>query len=125
MTANDVFALAAGYLAQSVEDSEDLAAFVPGWLSVLLAESLPTENQLRRYEGADELLTAPVVSAETMDEELPYHDSILRTALPYGLASDFYRDDDNDYRCQDFRARYIAALEDVLCTRSEAVRDVY
>lgn len=124
MTATEVFALAAGYLTQSVEDSEDLAPFVPGWLNVLLAECLPTENQLRRFEGQDELPAAPRVTAETMGAPLPYHEDILRTALPYGLASDFYRDDDN-YYCQDFRARYIAALGDVLRTRGEAVRDVY
>lgn len=125
MTANQIFETAAAYLTQSMADSDDLAEFVPMWLSVLLAESLPTENQLRRWEGREELAAAPLVTAGTMGEDIPYHEDILRIALPYGLAGDFWRDDDDDYRANDFRARYISALSDAIRAEGESVRDVY
>ena len=50
---------------------------------------------------------------------------ILRTALPYGLASEFWRDDDNDYRTQDFRAKYISALGELQQATPEPIADVY
>ena len=110
MTGNDVFAAAAAYLSQSTADSEDLAPFVPLWLNVLLAECLPYENMLRARQGMELLAEAPRLSQGAMDTDIPYREVILRTALPYGLASEFWRDDDNDYRTQDFRAKYISAL---------------
>ena len=125
MTGNDIFDSAAVYLTQTREDSDDLAAFVPLWLNVLLEECLPYENQLRRMAGQEALEKAPRVTAETMGETIPYQESILRTALPYGLASDFWRDDDNDYRANDFRAKYVSALNDLLRTEGEPIRDVY
>lgn len=126
MTANEIFDLAAGWMAQTRADSDDLAPFVPGMLSVLLTEALPYENALRRFEGREELKEAPRVAAGTMEEEIDYHDALLRTALPFGLAADFYRDDENYPVMDDFRTKFVTALEDsVRVTGSEAVRDVY
>lgn len=125
MTGNELFALSAGYLSQTLTDSDDIAEFVPGWLNVLLAEALPTENHLRALEGVPALTQAPQFTKETMDEEIPYSDLIVEVALPYGLASDMLRDDDNDYRCQDFRQKYILALGEIVKARPEPVQDCY
>lgn len=125
MTAKDLFALAAGWLGQSVADSEQLAPFVPGMVNTLLAEALPYENALRRFAGAAELERAPSVTAETMDAPLDWQEVLLRTALPYGLAADFCRDDENYALMDDFRARYLAALSDSLRAAPEAAADCY
>ena len=125
MTGNDVFAAAAAYLSQSTADSEDLAPFVPLWLNVLLAECLPYENMLRARQGMEPLAEAPRLAQGAMDTDIPYREVILRTALPYGLASEFWRDDDNDYRTQDFRAKYISALGELQQTAPEPIADVY
>ena len=125
MTGKELFALSAGYLSQSAADSEDLAEFAPGWLNVLLAEALPTENQLRGAAGLPPLEKAPVFTPATMDEPIPYSDVLVEVALPYGLASDMMRDDDNDYRCQDFRQKYVLALSEAVRALPEPVRDVY
>ena len=89
MTANEVFALAAGWLVQTPEESDDVKPFVPGMLNVLLAEALPYENALRRQEGQEELKEAPKVTAASMETEIDYRPVLLRIALPYGLAADF------------------------------------
>lgn len=125
MTGNDLFAISASYLSQSAADSEDIAEFVPYWLNVLLAETLPTENQLRAMDGRPALERAPFITQETMGEEIPYTERLMRVALPYGLASDMLRDDDNDYRCQDFRQKYVLALSDVLQAKAEPIQDCY
>ncbi|MEG2931792.1 MAG: hypothetical protein RR825_08385, partial [Ruthenibacterium sp.] len=123
VTAMEIFKTAAAYLSQSVEDSEDLAPFVLPWLNVLLAESLPTENGMREAEGEIALAKAPVLL--TLNDTIPYHDEIACIALAYGLASDFCRDDDNDYRVSDFRARYVNALNEATRGTQNLVRDVY
>ena len=125
MTGNDLFKAAVGYLTQTVVDSEDLTEFVPGWLNVLLAECLPTENARRRYEGLPELASAPAVTQETMGDDIPYREELLRAALPYGLASDFYREDENYSMADEFRARYIGALTEAQRLETESVRNVY
>ena len=68
---------------------------------------------------------APRVSGETMNREIPYHDALTRIALPYGLASDVYRDADDNYRVKKFRDLYIAALEEAVRGEAETVVDVY
>lgn len=125
MTGSELFEISAAYLSQSAADSEDAAEFAPHWLNVLLAEALPTENQLRALAGRPALDKAPVFTKDTMDAEIPYADAIVEVALPYGLASELMRDDDNDYRCQDFRQKYILALGEALRVKPEPVRDVY
>lgn len=125
MTGNQIFEIAASYFTQTRLESEDLQPFVPMWLNVLLEESLPYENALRLYEGKEVLKQAPFLTQEKMNEEIPYASCILRTALPYGLASDFWRDDDNDYRTNEFRARYISALQDTLKTQAQPIQNIY
>lgn len=125
MTANEIFDTAAGWMAQTRTDSDDLAPFVPGMLNVLLEEALPYENVLRRFEGKDELAAAPKVTEETMDQPIDYHEVLLRVALPYGLAADFYRDDENYAVMDDFRGRFGAALTDSIKAAAEPVEDLY
>ena len=116
----EIFTTACSYISQTVEDSEDIIGFAPAWLNVLLAECLETENTLRRMDGQAELEEAPRVSGETMNREIPYHDALTRIALPYGLASDVYRDADDNYRVKKFRDLYIAALEEAVRLRRSA-----
>ena len=125
MTANEIFDTAAGWMAQTRTDSDDLAPFVPGMLNVLLEEALPYENALRRFEGKDELAAAPKVTEETMDQPIDYHEVLLRVAMPYGLAADFYRDDENYAVMDDFRGRFVTALADSIKTAAEPVEDLY
>nr|WP_302958520.1 hypothetical protein [Ruthenibacterium lactatiformans] len=125
LTAMEIFTTACSYISQTVEDSEDIIGFAPAWLNVLLAECLETENTLRRMDGQAEFEEAPRVSGETMSMEIPYHEALTRIALPYGLASDVYRDADDNYRVKKFRDLYIAALEEAVRGEGETVVDVY
>lgn len=123
MTANEIYTLALSFLSETPAGNETLEALAPGWISLLLQEALDQENLLRRFDGEKELTAAPQI--RDLGEEIDYHPSILRVALPYGLASFFYIDDENDYRAQDFRARYISALEDTTRLREEPIVDCY
>lgn len=68
------------------EDGEDLDSkkFSLPFLNILLQESFNAENSIRKALGEEILAQAPLL--QSLDEEIPYHDSITKGALPYGLA---------------------------------------
>lgn len=125
MTVNDLYALSASFLSESTT-SIGLTDYVLGWTNLLLAESLPYENSIRGW-AADAtkpvLLVAPTLTALT--DIIPYSDTIVRVALPYGLASYFFQDDDNDYRTSMYRNQYINALNDAKKAIVADIEDVY
>ena len=124
--AEDIFRKACALISQTTEDSPELESFSPDWLDIWLVEALSFENARRRYEADPArpvLATAPVVAK--MDDVVPYDDEICRVALPYAMACQFYIDDENEYRAQDFRARFVNALADTQKLREGIVRDVY
>ncbi len=125
MTGNEIFETALSYISQTSEESEDIAVFAPLWLNVLLAECFEVENTLRKSKGLSQLTEVPKVTAETMDIEIPYQAELVRIALPYGLASDIYRDDEDNYRVKKFRDLYISALEEATRCTMTVVEDVY
>lgn len=123
MTANDVYTIALSFLSENTMETNDVQQFTLGWLNLLLQEALPYENVFRHVNGMEALEKAPQLSAFT--DEIPYNDNITRIALPYGLASYYFIDDDNDYRAQDFRGRYINALSETCPYAQSDIEDVY
>lgn len=125
LTANDVFSIACAYISQTAQDTSELLPFVPMWLNVLLAESLDAENALRRFDKMPELAAAPRMGDDDMQSEIVYHDAIVRIALPYGLAREIFRDDENEYRAGVFDSKFVYALAETMRVRGERVVDVY
>lgn len=125
MTVKAVCRLALSFLSQTPEESEEIMAFSPGFLSLLCAESLDVENSIRRKNHQPLLTEAPSFQQEDMEKEVGYSDVLCRIALPYGLAAFYYADDDNDYRAAEYRARYVAALMEAQKMQTESIQDVY
>jgi len=123
LTAQDVYTIALSFLSESTQETNDVGQFALGWLNLLLQEALPYENAWRQANGRKVLEKAPLLTS--FRDELPFYDGITRVALPYGLASYFFMDDDNDYRAQDFRGRYVNALWEALPYPQSSVEDVY
>lgn len=124
MTGREVFTLGYGMIPMTAEDVEDYDdETVLGWLNVLLAEALETENSIRAFDGQELLSAAPVL--EGLDDPVLYADSICRRALPYGLAAWLWTDEDEEYRVQDYRGRYVSGLAECARVVTESVVDVY
>lgn len=123
MTGTDIYTAALAFLAEGPDVDPDLKLYSLPWLNILLAECLAVENSIRQAGGEKALPSAPML--ESLTEEIPYSEPIVRTALPYGLASFFYLDDGNDYRAEDFRARYVSALNEAQKYLDGAVEDLY
>ena len=124
MTVEELYAIALSFLAEVPRDqSTELNSFIVPWVNILLQEALPYENSILRYEDKVELAEAPVV--QNMSDKLFYHDSIVRSAFPYGLASWLFQDDENDYRTEKYRNMYIAALNEAAKMTEESIADGY
>lgn len=74
------------------QSSKDYDNYYIPWTNVLLSENFDLENSLLLRDGEDALDELPMVTSDT--DELPYHDVINYEILPYGLAANFFIDDD-------------------------------
>ena len=74
------------------QSSKDYDNYYIPWTNVLLSENFDLENSLLIRDGEDALDEIPMVTSDT--DELPYHDAINYEILPYGLAANFFIDDD-------------------------------
>lgn len=74
------------------QSSKDYDNYYIPWTNVLLSENFDLENSLLLRDGEDALDEIPMVTNDT--DELPYHDVINYEILPYGLAANFFIDDD-------------------------------
>lgn len=74
------------------QSSKDYDNYYIPWTNVLLSENFDLENSLLLRGGEDALDEIPMVTSDT--DELPYHDVINYEILPYGLAANFFIDDD-------------------------------
>lgn len=74
------------------QSSKDYDNYYIPWTNVLLSENFDLENSLLLRDGEDAIDEIPMVTSDT--DELPYHDVINYEILPYGLAANFFIDDD-------------------------------
>ena len=56
---------------------------------------------------------------------MEFKHSIVRVALPYGLAAWFFQDIADNFQAENYRGKYLLALKDARKHRFEAIADVY
>ena len=82
MTGNEILKLAYDIMSEEESSNTEFAAFVPGILTVLLAETWACNNNLRLSKGLPVLTEIPTVTAATMGEQIPYEMEVQLTVLP-------------------------------------------
>lgn len=91
MTVKELYEMAKALMFEKTT-SRDYDNYYMKWINTLLAENFDLNNSLLVANGDDALDEIPTVSKD--DDELPYEDVINRSVLPYGLAANFFIDDD-------------------------------
>ncbi len=125
MQAEKIYKNALSFIFERPDKDVDFKYFFLNFLNTVLVEALPYENVIREASGAEKLLNAPEIA--DISEEVPYNEEICRVALPYGVASFYFQDEGDDYKSQDYRARYINALTSA-CQKAftiSEIEDVY
>lgn len=112
MTVREVYVTAAAFIGDRENDDLDERDLTVPYMAVLLQESLNCENSMRERDGQDPLPSAPVLG---LDDEIPYHDSLVRGALPYGLAWQYHQEAGNLSLASQFRNMFIDAVGSNYC----------
>lgn len=123
MTAQQIFEFASSFLYERDGDDADSKHFSLGFLNVLLQEALSVENSIREHNGQTVLTEAPLLSS--LSATVPYADSITRIAFPYGLAANFYAEAMNTFQAENYRAKYVSALNEARKYTPESIVNVY
>ena len=129
MTAEEIYELALSYVFERKRQDKDYLDFFPLFLNTVMQEALAYENIIRRMSGNTPLAVAPRITANDMEAELDFSESLCRVALPYGVAAFYCQDDGDNYRAADYRNRFIIALSDAVTAVNGAqitdIEDVY
>ena len=95
-TVRDIYRASLSILFEQEDNDPDFKRSFPFFLSKLLMEILPYENQVRRFQKREALSPEDVpVITEIDDTTLPYDERFLRIAVPDGIAGLFMADDDS------------------------------
>lgn len=123
MTGSDIYKLASSFLYERDDEDKDSKEFAVGFINILLQEALPYENSMRRHNEKIELANAQII--QKLEDAIDYDDSITRTALPYGLAAWYFQESMNNFQAENYRAKYIGALNDAKKFTLGSIEDVY
>lgn len=92
MTGTQLYNQALILLGMEHEDVTYLEEMASGCINQMLSDRLYEQNALCRARGADGFAVAPEL--ESMDDELPYDEMLVRECFPYGLAALLVAEDD-------------------------------
>lgn len=121
MTVRELYELAKSLMFEK-KTSKDYDNYYIHWINILLSENFELENSLLLADHEEPLDEIPTVTKD--DDELPYHDCINREVLPYGLAANFFADDDLS-KMDIFHIYYQNAQMKYMRGNEQSVEDVY
>lgn len=105
MKVNDLIELACAILNDSPNTAD--ITYSVHQLNMLLQDCLDVENSILAYKGAEQRDEAQRINS--IDDEIEYDDSLVRAALPYGLAEFYYRAIGDARNAQDCKNNYESA----------------
>lgn len=108
MTAEELIGMALSLKGENADMADDYRSWSLAALNILLAETMPLENQLRFVKEEPELTEAPVLAAFT--DTVPYQDGLIRTCLVYGMAARLTADDNDTARFNYLNSMYTQAF---------------
>ena len=103
-TAQQVFNMTIGLMNEDINNSPSFKTFFIPTLNTILGETLEQENILRYRDGVEELTAAPFI--ENMEDEIPYHEELLRNVVPWGVGMVLWVGDDELERATFFSTKY-------------------
>lgn len=121
--AMDIYKIASAMLFEAAGEDADFKEHSPALINALAGEALHYENAYRAAHGKAELEVAPTIAE--LSDELDFCDEICRVALPFGLCAYFWQDECDNYKAQDYRGRFIDALNFAAAGCPQDIEDVY
>ena len=123
MTVRECYEQAVSFIPEVPEDNVDMQKHMVTWCNILLAETFPHENIYRRVKKIPELEKVPKVGRES--DEIPYNDTMVRAAFPYGMARWIFRENDDVSGSHEYYQLYAVALSEATPLEEIEITDVY
>ena len=121
MTVRELYELAKSMMFEKPSSTDYDNYYIP-WINVLLSENFELNNHLRAKHGEDALESVPFVTADT--DEIKYEREMCYEILPFGLAQNFFIDDDLS-KYDIFHTYYENAMSKYMWGTESKVEDVY
>ncbi len=123
MTVKECYELAVSFIPEVPEDNTDMQKFMVPWTNVLMADTLNAENTYRRTMKMEQLVTVPKVTSQV--EEIPYNDTLVRKAFPFGMARWIFRENDDVDGSREYYNLYAQAVTEATPLEITEIEDVY
>ena len=104
MDGNELLKRAMALYAETDTNDEDVKALSVPYINMVLAETFDVNNRMREYAGKEPMESIPEIAS--LDDTIQYEDKLVKLALPYGLASKLYFDEDDNPRLTMFLQEY-------------------
>lgn len=123
MTVYECYETAVGFIPELPEDNVEMQRHMVNWCNVLLADALNYENIYRRKNKMEQLVKPEKVADN--DDEIPYNETLVATAFPYGMARFVFRENDDIAGSHEYYQLYLNALTEATPLEIIEVEDVY
>lgn len=107
MTARDIYDLACNIMFEESGEDRYFKRSALSLINLLISEAMPYQNSRERARGE---AASEFTACSSFDSEIKLDLPIAYHALPFGLAAYFYQDEEDNFRAQDYRGRFITAL---------------
>lgn len=106
MTGEQLLKRAAALISET--DTEDYKEIALIQINILLDETWKQNNRMRKAAGKDEMTAR--VDLESLGEEIPWEEELVRSALPWGLAAKLFFEEDDNARLSMFNEEFANRL---------------
>ncbi len=121
MTVKELYDMAKSLMFEK-KTSKDYDGYYIAWTNILLSDLFELNNSRRVFNGKVPLTECPAISLSS--DVIPYENEINRSVLPYGLAAQFFIDDDLS-KYDIMNTNYLNAQTKYMCAIEMPVTDVY
>lgn len=123
MTPLEAYEIALSYDNTTRDQDDSLKVHAVNWTNTFLHSVFLNENAIRKFHNETEFTFIPVL--EDMEDVIPYHDELIREALPMYIASQIAFSDGNNVIMSRYYDAYINAVNCATPYIEQKTRDVW
>jgi len=123
MTLNEAYQVALSLDDTTTTQDDSLRPHIVNWTNLFLVETFRNENAIREYYGRPLLKAMPSVSS--MTDSVPYDDELVRSGLPFFLASQVAKTDADNAWASRYYDMYMNAINTITPILNTENKDVW
>ena len=122
MTGREIYSRASAYLMEGAGDDPAFSECALELINAHIAECIPCQNSRNIAQGKAKIKSAAIKS---LDDTVALDEPLCEIALPYALAADFFRDELDYQRSDEFNLRFLDALDALSKISFSQIEDAY